>query len=850
MSEVAFAIHMGGGFYMDSNGGLHDGPPPNVPVYKAPYELPVDPKKVKNALADVKDLLKDIDNQPDLVLLLHVWKAEKTLLNILSQVGKIAGMIAPVFAVAGFAVDIAKFLGFLKDGPSALERLVIQRFDQLEREVRAIADLIHTKDLRNGRIAVENFTAAVRNYVGMLGQLNPSLSQLQQDYNRLLGQHEDHIDWISTLLDQQTWLTPFDRTEHETVWPLVQHVLHTLPGGPKSAPKPALMPAAGSLHFDHRLMVPMASFAAESYLAGIRGISPEYRTTGDFRYNLRNFAQKLGDCAQAMREHVLARTIYRPDHFRALISPYEVDHTGVFPGTGTLSISPQCSRWPVGALDLRYHTDEYFDAFLKNLWKSEFLGWPHETKYGGFNFRWIPPAKLEPAEFGNYRIANPEECAAAANAQSEQDYAELLSLSGYAELLQLTMLLRNEATEPDKSQTVRPGKVNLLRNPQPSETVTVESKPVRFTGEVIRAKARREPQECSARVRIRTQALNRALPVKYQIWLRTLDSVLSQDSWYERTYASHQRVDYEPDPADSRFLRLVLTMNNTALDEHGLVEQWSASPRDESIHREGTAEMTADTFDWWIPVSTPFSIDKPFHKTLAELQSIGWSVGLEREDRLSVSSAMNIMSHGNGFGPASVARPIANLVPELFWKPGAPDWDGQHREVKRKKVSVRYTLDWDADVLTVTIRNEVPDRNYVVYVVVEEMFTGSGNILHTAVPIPVNGLLTYVPEKFFADELAAFAKTAAMIRDFAGRYIPTVDDIGPSDPIAWLRPGDLASPGATARLAEHIQLNHPDLLRKYLSEVDTVDQQKKARRERRPGLTRKDKSRPKATTSA
>jgi len=47
MAEFGFALHLGGGLYMDSDGELHHGAAlPGVPVYKAPFALPFDPDKV------------------------------------------------------------------------------------------------------------------------------------------------------------------------------------------------------------------------------------------------------------------------------------------------------------------------------------------------------------------------------------------------------------------------------------------------------------------------------------------------------------------------------------------------------------------------------------------------------------------------------------------------------------------------------------------------------------------------------------------------------------------------------------------------------------------------------------
>ena len=320
---------------------------------------------------------------------------------------------------------------------------------------------------------------------------------------------------------------------------------------------------------------------------------------------MRSFARKLDDLAQAMRIFELARTIYAPAHFAPLVPYYDVV---AGPAPGELAIRPDCNRWPVGALDLRVHDDHFFAQFLHELWQSDQYGWVHDTKFAGMNMRWIPPAKLVPAEFGNYRITNPEECAAAANAQAEQDYAMLLALSGYPQLLRLAALFRDEATEPATSQTVAPGAPALYRHPLPSSTVTVKSRPVFLTGQVISATARREPQQCMATIAIATQPLKRALPAQYRVMLRTLRSP-EADTWVETPYSDYQRADYEPDPANpDGFLRLALTNDEPmALDAHRLVpekpDEWQISPRERPVHREGVAELAVSYTHLTLPTN-------------------------------------------------------------------------------------------------------------------------------------------------------------------------------------------------------------------------------------------------------
>jgi hypothetical protein len=848
MDNTAFVVHLSGNIYLDSDGKLITGAPQSVPVYKPPFQLPIEPSKVKDALDGVKKALKDINKDADVIQKFNDFGLPLKVLDILSGVGKVAGMVAPVFMVASFVVDALKLFGVFKNGPSALELLVKQRFDELENTVLAVAQLIVSQDLRNGRIDVENFSNAVKTHVAQLKNSNPTLAQLEADRTALFGLHDEHINGISKLLDQQTWLSILDRDEYTQVWGAIYPWLYTLPQG-ISAPQPAPLPPKGTVVFDHRLMVPLASMAAETYLACIRGISPEYRTTGDFRDQLRGLARKLDDLAQAMRQNVLARTIYKASDFAwpVLLSPYDVVWTGALPGLGEPVVSPKCSRWPVGALDLLYHDNTFFRDFLDALWKGEFFGWPHETKHGGLNFRWIPPAKLEQAEWGNWRITNPDECAAAANAQAEKDYADLLSVSGYTDLLQLSALFHQEATEPNRSQTVQPQKPSLYRDPQPSSATTVQSDDIFMTG-VITSDATREPQKCMAYATVWTQPIKRPRPVQYQVRLRTLRSLSGKNRWHEATYDGYQWAEYEPDFANPGFFRLAITHTMSALDDKLLLPNWNSSPRDAPLHAEGVAELKAHTFDWWIPVKSPFSPFVDFNATLADLrgaggyappQPKGGSGGLDpnlprrQPDMLNRFVASQTRFAANAIQPAPMqvlsdeGQPglsasyevrFKDLIPELFWKSGDQDWDGQHRDVKEVTVSIEYELDWDADRLYFTLRNDPADRNYIVFLVVEEKFIGSGQILHTALPIPINGQLTYVPQKFFDDETAAIAKVARTIAEINRRFSESRQP-GPIDPIVgWLNPGDMAREEVVAKFVEVAKEREPELLAQVMQE--------------------------------
>lgn len=805
MSIVPYVIHIGGSLYLDSNGNVIQGTPPNRPAYKAPFELPVDPKKVSDALKEVKDVLKDMNKNKnkyheDTVKIFNTLSVPLDLLDVLHVVGKIAGYVSVAGSVLSVAVDLAKIFGFLKEGPSALELLVQKRFDELQEA--AYSNQETTREiLWQGFFDSRDFANTVKEYVDQLNHSNPSIAQLENDRIILHNSHSVHRSNISLLLNPRTWFSMFNQNEHTFVWGNLPGILYTMPGGPSSAPLQVTMPKQNENYFDHRIMVPMVSKVVGDYLYGIRGISPEYRTTSEFQENIKSLAKQVSVLAQSMRQFVLARTIYSPYHFSSIVLTEDevtYDSYDWLHGIFKVRVSPYCRLWPVGALDLRYHNNDFFGNFHVTLGRhistEETILSGYKSTEGLMNGQWIPPAILEelpptPGITSSSRlfiIKNPEECAEAANAQSKSDYAKLLAVSGYFELLHLETLLRHESTEPDQSQTVHCKKPGLWRNPLQSRNVTVESANIIGTG-IIKSSAVREPQEFFATASIRTQSIKRARPVQYKIKLRTLNSL-------ELEYTQFQWAQYVPDSDEPDFKKLELIHTYADLDDITLLSEWTSSPRDKSIRLQGTAELTAKTFDWWIPVES---------KPISPIKDI------------KISKKLLI--------PSSILPLDIDVIPtHVLGKPGDQDWEGQKRDLKKQKVKIDYTLEWTNDRLTVNIINNPEYRNFVVFVVIEELLIGSGQVLHTAVPIPINGLLTYVPQKFFEEEVKALVKAIQIIYKNSRRYYVEKRIPSPPEPIEkWLRLDDRAiNFDIINRFVQLAEKHEPELLKEIMSSIE------------------------------
>lgn len=781
MGQVEFSVHLGGGLYMDSNGVLSHGPEPGKPVYPTPGGgLPV---KLETLAKVFQGIVKALPNKDDpksrekfdkiLDGIGMTTQDKETLIELLQSAGAVASVIGTVVPIVGAALAIlTALLGLFKEGPSALELLITRRFDELERTIKAIEIQIQQRDLRNQRSLISGALAALANYVVELKNTSPDEATLLLRRQEVRDQVTKAGIAARNLLDSSTWLVSFNSEEHKWVWPWIAHRLFTFPTA--GAPQRALFPSQGANVFDHRLMVPLTIFGVTAYLTVLRASAPEFRSTRQNREDLWDFAKALETLAENMRGEVLARTLYTAADFQGGadggipwgLAPEEVIDLSSFGQPPYLASGN--TRFAVGALDLRSHNDVYFTPGFTA--SSIQQPGPQFARQGLLNVRWIPPAKLEryeehvpttgpeprnepPRTQRRYRITNPEECAQAANAQAEQDYADLLYSSGYLNLIHLVATLRNEATDPDHSQTVRTG-AWLHRKPGPSAAVVVESQPIPLTG-VISAAAERQPQQYKATTWFTTQPLGRDRKLHYRVWLRTLSDSFSpvSGSWFsEEEYRLYHQVGYTNDPEHPGYQKL-FTSTGSALDELKIAEGTSIP---ESRHEAGTSVLKAITFDWWIPV-------KPLGRTdialdpLASLRAAGW----EASDEI--------------------------LLPDLIgWEDAKEPSKGQRRLAQEGEILLDYTLHWQADKMTISLKNNRSvDRNYVVYVVVEETL-GSGAVLHTVERIPIIGQLTFVPQFFFDQEFEASARAAKLFLELTRRYAKSLRDFprpgGPGDP--------------------------------------------------------------------
>jgi hypothetical protein len=824
MRQPIYIVQLGSGLYLDDLGVLHQGAPPAVPSHALPggvlakaHEL----SKLAGTFKDIGGKLPSQDAGPEFdkfaEKLASLGLPGNDMAKLLGVVGKIAGALGTVFVALGAAVAVGKMLGLFDEGPSALEKLVDARFDALTEQIRALSVLKATKDLEEHKNALVAAIATVKEFVSQRDSGTLTDAQIEA---RLVGLRTEFTVSSTAhfigLLDSVTYTPLFSSDEYSKVWPWIASHLFRIPS--EGPPQPAPFPGSETPVFDHRLAVMLAPQTAQTVLAAIRSLSPEFRTTGDFRPTLRSLSEKLTNLTASIRNSSLARTIYTEGDFSSPIDDFYVDDP--FPGLVEPHLKADYSI-VVGAMDLCNHNDSFFVDVAKAFGPP-----PGPSRRGSLDFRWRPPARLEriPIASGfvhadgtplvQYRILNAKECADAANESSAQDYADILVSSGYMTLVQLAAQLSHATTQPDKSETVH-GNVVLARKPKPGAVVTVvsEAGPVIFTpvGK-IEAQAWREPQDVRAFTVASTQSLPRVAPlIQYRIVLRTLASAAPPHVWTEPQYdPAIQSSAYVPDPRDPSFLRLELTTSFDAMLDEVVLAEGSSQSKARRFEREVT--LKAHTFDWWIPVQPNPKVSDSAKNAVPQPSVASSSLpkpSLPRPaPRVKALGRPSLDPASATFAPAAVLG--------LGWEEGGQTWDGRHREMQETTVSIKVSLDWRGDSLYVAIENDSKDRNYVLFLVVEEKF-GSveegdevPKVLHTAFRISVNGQLTHVPQSLFDEERAASSKQ----REFAEKFAVSVAPKPGAPVLGAITLNELATDAGVARLAATLRRVDPEAFRK------------------------------------
>ena len=796
MSLPEFTIDLGNGIHLDSTGALSSGTVDGKASFSLFAPLPIQGAALQQAFSGLKTVIPKLDDLAKDAGLLDKFKSIGLSEDVISTFGKVAQIaetLASVIPIVNIAAGLLNVLGSF-GGSDPIYNLVTQEFTRLFARI----DQIRQDQLTNyasGKASLFNEGLALLDDY-RIDMSNKMFIPEERELKRqaLMNKASDVSEALNDVLSQ-TWNVPFDPVAYSNNWPYLTGRLFTVPAPGTLAP--AVRPEE-SEQFDHRPMIQLAVFGIQTFLAMIKGVSPEHRTTAQFHTQLLQKADKISLLLGKMRALTLARTVYKVGvpEFR--------------PGPRQFYILA------VGAMDLRTDTDDYMNSVSA----ETSAGFPFQwNRYGNLNTTWAPPATIDirgpqmPVGLEAWATISPA-AVDLANQQSERDYALLMTRSGYFTLAHLEALLRHLSTEPDSSETVT-AKAEVWRMPMAATAVTVTDASIPLSPP-IEAAASRQPQQCEAYVFLTTQPLFHTNTVEYRLRWMTLPNGRTETPF--DYYVWNQYVgdgghrNWKLQVNENSGIPLDPVGPNDPVGQNHRLFMDSRSPSAE-LRQQGTVQLTANTFDWYVAApNDPIKVARLSAAGMAALQPS------------HVIGAHAVHPAPGWIVSENVRQELATLVSDgglttVGLQPGDQTWKGDRREWHTTQIEIAYDLYWKEDQLSISFKARPQDRNYVIYLVVEEKLASSQQWLRTPVRIEVNGQLTYVPQSFFDAE----AKARKHVNDVIGhieRSYAISRQPGPSDPVTnWIRPGTLNSVEAMREFLQLAQRHAPELVAQAVAEV-------------------------------
>jgi hypothetical protein len=377
--ESEFSIDLGGGLYMDSNGVLsRKNVPANKPTYSqgGGFELPIKPETLEKALKEIKTVIPNKEDKESIAKLLK-FGLEPEFIEALQWIGEAAGKLAKFVPYISTALAVLDILGLSAKAQNPLDLLMKQideRFDKLEQTQKFEAQRNRLLDIKKNRNRIDDVASTVEDFLIQLSNGGVFINSEEKLKKRKEHLKEiNSINGVSTyvrdLLSAETYVIGFYSNDYK-FWKFFQDQpqfsqpqLFTLPLN--KAPELAIMPGHGESVPYHRLMSLTASYAISKYLILLRAVTPEFRSTREFRGKIYDFAKQLEQLIITIRSDVLVRTVYSSEAPISLsLYPHEVtfQNPSDFLEDSIPKIVDDCQRFPVGALDLRYHDDTFFKS--------------------------------------------------------------------------------------------------------------------------------------------------------------------------------------------------------------------------------------------------------------------------------------------------------------------------------------------------------------------------------------------------------------------------------------------------------------------------------------------------------
>jgi hypothetical protein len=788
----SFAVHLGGGLYLDASGSLVFGPPTNAQIYHAPKGYSVDLKKIQETFKDLAGLLpKDDAGRKDW----KDWGVPPKLVESLSKLAGIVGVTATFVSIYLWGVGAMISLMSLMSSDDGMSPETGRLLTNLKNQMKGLEEIvladtmisIHSEfDGRIDRVQGKLTNLAVQKPVGA------ARVQLFADIAAIV----DELAVPLSRLRNQEWATTYDPDTYKGRFSLSPRLVFVGPSGVLT-PVPPVAP--GLTTFNYRLGVPMLLFGTTTFAALARIAMPWFRSAGIYAEQFRKSADALDRFVLRMQSESLARTEHSPQSIlQEQLGPIEQ----VPALQDGLSPPPILPRYPVGAFDLV----TYNDNFLHERWLDAFVHNTYEGRRGTFDYTWQDSAYPSRPPNG----LSLEKIAEEANDRSRQDYADLQTATGSFRLISAAAWLRFLSTPPDRSETVA-GEVEDTRRLIDSGPTTARS-PTIFPLTTIEHPATLRRYEAHARLQIRTQEPGYIPAFSYRVVLRTLKSAADKEGWHRREYVGDVwQADYVPTQADSRCNRLRTTFRQDVVLSEVVLHD-GPSPEQPLKTPPNRAPLRASTFDWYVPVvqrgSAYLDVTRPVLTRAAQgkgtsgagkpLVAAGGDVSIHLAQRASAAPAPLPTLGGPGPAPSPLHLSAeATLETGKILKEIASDLV-ERRHVREEDVELEWQLSWNAASLDISLSGRPTDRPFQVFLVVEETVY-SGEIaavdaagplgdpllreqLHTPFLSEIVNQIVFVPEEFFTAEREALERGEKLWHDFVTKFA-TSTAVGPGTPV-------------------------------------------------------------------
>jgi hypothetical protein len=99
----SFAVHLGGGAYLDASGKIVFGTPDNAQIYQAPGGFRLDTKKIQEAFKDLSGMLPADDDAKKKWL---KWGVPADVVDFLGKIAGVASIVATAISVYVWAIGV------------------------------------------------------------------------------------------------------------------------------------------------------------------------------------------------------------------------------------------------------------------------------------------------------------------------------------------------------------------------------------------------------------------------------------------------------------------------------------------------------------------------------------------------------------------------------------------------------------------------------------------------------------------------------------------------------------------------------------------------------------------------